>query len=166
VDYISPEQACGRADLDARSDIYALGCSLYHMATGELPFTGTHEEIMYGHVKRPVEFAPAHKARVSPPVQYVIRKAMAKSPDDRYATGRELVDEIRTLGAAILARPLVVPEAVRSQAIESAPIPAAPPAGRPPLRTAQPPRPGLARPGTAPRPGLRRPGGDRGRPGR
>jgi serine/threonine-protein kinase len=169
LEYMSPEQARGRSDVDARSDVYGLGCTLFHMVTGDLPFRGSPEEVMYGHVKRPVEFTPAQRTRVSPPVQYVIRKMMAKEPEERYASGDALVAEIRTLCAAILARPLDVPDMVRSQAIESAPIPAAPVAprpgvarpgaGRPPAAGA--PRPGqppVPRRGEPPRPGLRRPG--------
>jgi serine/threonine-protein kinase len=122
LEYMSPEQAQGRTDVDARSDVYSLGCSLFHMLTGDLPFQGEPAEIMYGHVKRPVEFTAAQKARVSPQVQYVIRKAMAKAPDERYAGGQAFIDEVKALCAATLARPIDLPEEVLAANVEAAPI--------------------------------------------
>jgi serine/threonine-protein kinase len=151
IEYMSPEQAQGRSDVDARSDIYSLGCTLFHMLTGELPYQGEPAEIMYGHVKQAVEFSPAQRAKVSPPVQYVIRRCMAKSPGDRYATGRELIDEMSRICAPILERPLELPDAVLSANVESAPIVVDAPVARAPV---------LRR---TDRPGHRRPPGRHGR---
>lgn len=149
VEYFSPEQACGRDDVDARADIYSLGVSLFQMLTGELPFRGTPDEITYGHVKRPLEFTPEQRARVSAPVQYVLRKMTAKARDERYPSGAALVAEMRALCAAALSQPVEVPAEVRQDAIESAPI--AP-------RPATPARPAAPIPSRRP--------GRHGRPGR
>ncbi|MCE9637093.1 MAG: serine/threonine protein kinase [Planctomycetes bacterium] len=144
LEYMSPEQCVGRADVDARADIYSLGASLFHMLTGSLPFQGSPEEIMYGHVKRALEFTPEQRARISPQVQYVLRKAMAKSPDERYPTGEALVAELRALCAGVLAQPLVLPVEVDDAHVEEAPIP---------LKPQGPQAPSLRRPGTGDRPG-------------
>ena len=151
LEYMSPELAQGHADVDIRSDIYALGCSLFHMLTGDLPFTGSPEEVMYGHVKLPLEFSVAQRARISPPVQYVLRRMMAKSPGDRYPTGEALQAEIQALCAAVLAEPVVVPDEIAGAHVESAPIPLQPTPQAPVLRrtsrTGRPLRPGQRRPG-------------------
>ena len=123
-EYMSPEQARGSAAVDSRSDLYGLGCSLFHMLTGELPFKGTGQEVIYAQVMKPVEFTAAQGARVSPPVQYVVRKMMAKAPGDRYQSGQALLDELNVLCAAILAKPIAVPDEVHAATVESAPIPA------------------------------------------
>ncbi len=120
-EYMSPEQARG-GDVDIRADIYSLGISLFHMITGGLPFTGTPEEIIVAQVKQDLEFTPAQMARISPPVQFVIRKAMAKQPDLRYATPQEMVDDIEAVAGPIIAARGAVPKVVTEATAEVAPI--------------------------------------------
>lgn len=122
VEYISPEQARNRPDVDGRSDLYSLGASLFHMTTGDLPFQGSPEEIMVGHVTQPLEFTAAQKASVSAPVQYVIRKLMAKDPAARYPDAAAFLAEMRALCKPLLAQPLDIPDEVKESALESAPI--------------------------------------------
>ena len=83
--YMSPEQLAGGRDLDARSDLYSLGCVAYEMLAGQPPFTGpTIESLAYQHLT--VAPAPVTQFRSSVPraVAAVLQKALAKVPADRY----------------------------------------------------------------------------------
>ena len=138
-EYMSPEQARGNAQLDIRTDIYSLGVSLFQMLTGEVPFQGTPEEVLVAQVKRELEMTPKQMQRISPSVQFVIRKAMAKDPAHRYATPREMVDDIQAVAGDIIAARGAVPSIVTESAIEAAPIES------PPTPTFQAPTPTTSR---------------------
>lgn len=103
-DYISPEQARDPHSVDVRSDIYSLGCTLYHMLTGEPPYPeGTVLQKLLDHqAKEPPD--PARKnRRVSPMLSHVVRKMMASQPAHRYANPADLLRDLllvaRSLGA-------------------------------------------------------------------
>ncbi|MGH2674386.1 MAG: Stk1 family PASTA domain-containing Ser/Thr kinase [Actinomycetota bacterium] len=107
--YLSPEQAQGHT-VDARSDIYSLGCVLYEMLTGQAPFTGDSPvAIAYKHVKED----PAPPGRLNPDVpdslDAVVLKCMAKNPDNRYETAEELRADLERArqGLPILATPVM-----------------------------------------------------------
>ncbi|HZD01897.1 MAG TPA: protein kinase, partial [Actinomycetes bacterium] len=97
--YIAPEQAQG-LEVDARSDVYALGCCLYEMLTGQVPFTGpTPVAIAYRHVRE--DPTPPRMLNPDVPVslERVCLKAMAKRPEDRYQTALEMrqdLERVRT----------------------------------------------------------------------
>jgi serine/threonine-protein kinase len=95
VHYLSPEQARGEDDLDVRSDIYALGVTLFHLTIGDLPFTGdAPSEVVRKHVLQELS-SPALKSRgVSPHLHYFIQKMMAKEREIRYSTPRDLIADI------------------------------------------------------------------------
>jgi serine/threonine-protein kinase len=85
--YMSPEQAAGSQALDARSDLYALGCVLFEMLAGEPPFTGpTAQAIMARHAMDPVPSLHTIRSTIPAALQQVLNKALAKVPADRFAT--------------------------------------------------------------------------------
>jgi len=101
--YISPEQAQG-APLDARSDIYSLGATFYHLVTGRLPFEApTPVAMIVKHMSEPLRSPRAVNPAVPYPVASAIQKMMAKRPDERFqdydALIRELERALATIGA-------------------------------------------------------------------
>ncbi|MDH3291072.1 MAG: serine/threonine protein kinase [Gemmatimonadota bacterium] len=96
--YISPEQAQGRR-LDGRSDLYALGMSLYRATTGELPFAAID---WYELARMHVEASPApprtKRATLSAPFDRMVMRCLAKHPDDRYRSAADLREALDRLG--------------------------------------------------------------------
>ncbi|HEU4565307.1 MAG TPA: protein kinase, partial [Gemmatimonadaceae bacterium] len=93
--YMSPEQAVGEASLDARADIYSLGCVLYEMLTGEVPFVGPDGAVALA--RRFTDEPPSVRAvrpSVPPGIDATVRTALARVPADRFATARELMSAL------------------------------------------------------------------------
>ncbi|MGH3875025.1 MAG: protein kinase domain-containing protein [Pseudonocardiaceae bacterium] len=100
IDYIPPEQIHGKL-VDGRADLYALGCVLYHCLTGEVPFP--HEEIaalMWAHVHDEPPPATTRRPELPPQIDGIVAKAMAKQPENRYTTCRELALALRDVTTA------------------------------------------------------------------
>ncbi len=90
VDYSAPEQIEGK-EIDGRADVYALGCVLYQCLTGALPYEKDSEvATLYAHLHEPPPALSERRPGLPPAVDAVIAKALAKSPDDRDSTCREL----------------------------------------------------------------------------
>jgi serine/threonine protein kinase len=91
MDYIAPEQTEDPRKVDPRSDIYALGCTLYFCLTGQAPFSGgTAQEKIHRHRHEEPLPVPQFNPSVPPAFIGLLRKMMAKNPDHRLASGAEL----------------------------------------------------------------------------
>ncbi len=93
--YMSPEQATGLPDLDARTDVYALGCVLFEMLTGEPPFSGpTAQAIVVKHLTQQPAFSGGPGASIPQTIKPVLERALAKSRSDRQATAAEFAEAL------------------------------------------------------------------------
>lgn len=88
--YMSPEQVLGRA-VDARSDLFSLGCTLYEVVTGERAFPGdSATAVMYKIVHEAPTPPASLRPAINPGLQEIVLKALANDPDDRFANCREM----------------------------------------------------------------------------
>jgi len=95
VDYMAPEQAQVR-DLDARTDVYALGCVLFHALTGSVPFIrGNDFERMWAHVHEPAPAVSSIEPRLPEALDPVLARALEKAPDDRQQSAGGFAREAR-----------------------------------------------------------------------
>jgi eukaryotic-like serine/threonine-protein kinase len=106
-DYISPEQAKDPRNVDIRSDVYSLGCTLYHMLTGEPPYPGgTMLQKLLDHQHKDVPDVSARNRSVPPELSAVVRKMMASDPSERYQFADELIGDLAILAHAYGLRPI------------------------------------------------------------
>lgn len=99
VHYFSPEQARG-GYVDARADIYSLGAVMYEMLTGRPPFDGeTPVVVAVKHLQEKVKEPAELNTDIPEDLNKIILKAMAKSPDDRYQTASEFLEEMEAFRA-------------------------------------------------------------------
>lgn len=93
--YMSPEQCRGAGRVDARSDIYSLGCMFYEMLCGRVPFGYSWAgELVAAHLHRIARFAAQLDPAIPPPLEAIVQKALAKDPAARQQTMDELVSEL------------------------------------------------------------------------
>ncbi|CAN5921451.1 hypothetical protein BH11GEM2_BH11GEM2_15640 [soil metagenome] len=99
--YMSPEQAVGEREVDARSDIYSLGALTYEMLAGEPPVTGANAQAMIAKLMtgKPTPLRVV-RTGVPPAVDAAVMRALAKQPADRFASAREFSDALTVSGAA------------------------------------------------------------------
>ena len=144
VNYAAPEQVEGK-QVDARTDIYALGCVLFECLTGRPPF---HKEegvaVMMAHIREEAPLVSEFRPECPPALAQVVAKTLAKTPDQRYQTCEELIEWLRIAvpaagpqPASITAEAATAPPATA----QPAPAPSAEAATAPPTPTAEPAEP-------------------------
>jgi predicted Ser/Thr protein kinase len=148
--YMSPEQVRGR-QIDGRSDIFSLGVILYELVTGEKPFGGQNITTVIYRIINEDPVPPRElDSSIHPGLSYIVQKALAKKPEDRYQTCRELAEDLKNyanLGGAVAPAATVVVRApalspsttdtARRPAVDEVPL--RPAAAPPPPRVAPPP---------------------------
>lgn len=116
-DYISPEQAVDPRKVDVRSDIYSLGCTVYHMVTGEPPYpSNSMFQKVVDHHGAVAPDPRLKNPRVSPQLAAVIRKMMASDPDDRYTSPEALIRDLQPIARNLGVRQVQAGWDVRSAA--------------------------------------------------
>jgi serine/threonine-protein kinase len=137
--YISPEQARGGVRLGPGTDIYSLGVVLYELVVGRVPFTAdTPFAIVHDHIYKPLPLPTRVNPKVSPRIETVLLKALAKEPADRYKSAGEMMtafksaieDADRSQVSAAYFRPeaLAAAEEVSPYPVSASPAPSAQPA--------------------------------------
>ncbi|KAA2263738.1 Stk1 family PASTA domain-containing Ser/Thr kinase [Solihabitans fulvus] len=119
--YLSPEQARGEA-VDGRSDVYAAGCVLFELLTGEPPFTGDSPvAVAYQHVREDPKPPSTLNPNVTPALDAIVLKAMAKGPANRYQSAAEMRgDLVRVLSGQRPSAPSVMTAADRTSLMNQA----------------------------------------------
>ncbi|OIJ87923.1 hypothetical protein BIV25_37530 [Streptomyces sp. MUSC 14] len=116
--YLSPEQISG-AEIDHRADLYAMGCLLHELLTGQPPFHGASPfAVMHQHLFAEPEPVSRLRPQVPPAVEAVIRRALRKDPKERFADARQmraaLADVVDRSAMATAQAPAPLPAATRS----------------------------------------------------
>ena len=119
--YLSPEQARGES-VDARSDVYSAGCVLYELITGEPPFTGDSPvAVAYQHVREDPRTPSSVNPAVSPALDAIVLKALAKNPMNRYQSAAEMrADLVRVLSGQRPSAPAVFTDDDRTSIMSGA----------------------------------------------
>ncbi|HVV87958.1 MAG TPA: serine/threonine-protein kinase, partial [Kofleriaceae bacterium] len=108
--YMSPEQCRGAGHVDPRSDLYSLGCVLYHLLVGRPPFDGEGVgDIIAMHLREPAPAPSAAVPGIPPEVDALVLRLMAKSPDQRFGSAAELAEVIGRMIGVSAAMPAAMP---------------------------------------------------------
>ncbi len=118
--YLSPEQARGE-QVDARSDVYSLGCVLFEVLTGEPPFKGDSPvAVAYQHVREDPQLPSSVNSAIPRELDSIILKAMAKNPANRYQSAADMrTDLVRVLGGQRPSAPTVMNDEDRTTILGS-----------------------------------------------
>ncbi len=127
-DYMAPEQWADAHSADARTDLYALGCTLFFLLVGRAPFGDDKHKHplnkMTGHVTEAIPDLKAARDNISDGVVAIYQKLMAKAPGDRYQTATELIEALApfTSGKPLLDSPSAQPTASTAEKSLAAPL--------------------------------------------
>jgi hypothetical protein len=96
--YISPEQAQADKNVDFRTDIYSLGCTLFRMLAGQVPYTGDSTlAVVMQHVSEPPPSVRKFCANCHPKLAKIVSRMLAKKPEDRFQSYEELLGELKAV---------------------------------------------------------------------
>jgi serine/threonine protein kinase/Tfp pilus assembly protein PilF len=128
VDYIAPEQARNAKRVDIRADVYSLGCTLYHLLAGRVPYGGeSMTEKLLQHQLEEAEVLERIRADVPEALGAVVRKMMAKKPEDRYETPLAVAQALEPFTHLVAARNILVLPRQSAIANDTLPLPSAVP---------------------------------------
>lgn len=111
ADYMAPEQATNASGVDARCDVYSLGCTMYWLLTGQPVYNiknSLAEKIM-AHRKAPIPVLSRVKPGIPPELDKVFQKMLAKRPEDRYKNMNEVIEAIQGVQKSISGRAISIP---------------------------------------------------------
>jgi serine/threonine-protein kinase len=129
--YISPEQAMGEKNIDFRTDIYSLGCTLYHMLSGSVPYNSKNLiEVVTQHVYAPPPDLAAALPGCAAPLARLVRQMLAKKPLGRHASYDDLIadlldvrEQIRAPMNSIASMPAVPAQPLKPRVVKPPPSP-------------------------------------------
>jgi len=125
LQYMSPEQAWGKR-IDHRSDLFSLGSVLHEMLTGERLFKGDSDLVVLELVRKAdVDLPSRVNAEVSPALDAIVQKALAREPNDRYATGSEMLRDLESVLYSYSPAPGSADLAIYLDRLREVPTPAA-----------------------------------------
>lgn len=124
--FMAPEQYMGEA-IDQRVDIFAAGVLLYRLLTGQMPFAGKPEAVMYAVInKTPAPLADCLSPELAAQFEPIVRRALAKAPDERYASAAAFADALRACAGGVPApsdqNTVVMPRAVETPVMAVGPV--------------------------------------------
>jgi serine/threonine-protein kinase len=101
VDFMSPEQALGQTNIDHRTDVYSLGCTLYYLLVGRPPYQGPSlMAILLKHREAPIPSLREARGEVPEELDQVFRRMVAKKPDDRFSSLAEVIRALEVITIA------------------------------------------------------------------
>jgi serine/threonine-protein kinase len=103
ADFMPPEQALDSTSIDGRADIYSLGCSLYYLLTGQVPYTGaTLMEVLLKHRDAPIPSLMQHRPEVSPELDAVYQRMIAKKSGERFPSMADVIQALESIEASLV----------------------------------------------------------------
>ncbi len=125
LDYMAPEQIVDPRNTDIRSDLYALGCTLFHMLTGQPPFPeGNAYQKIQQHLSHPLPEIGPLVPDVASPLALILNRLTAKDPAERFQTPAQLIAALKTLEEEMKRGPssgsIAVPEELRNVVAQAA----------------------------------------------